>query len=303
MYKVLILMSTYNGKNKIRKQVESIIQQKDVDSYICIRDDGSDNETIEVIENLAQEYCGRIFVMKENNVGWKQSFLNLVYEADNIYDYYGFSDQDDIWFDDKIINCIHIAEKDDYRGPQLIHCNSVSVTSDLRPRSEQENRIAAPPSFEAAIATEYFQGCGMLWNKEAMNIIKKYKPNNKDIAHDYWVGLICYLSGKIYFCEKPMFYHIRYDSNSSEDGNRNKGRAKRIKTLLRGENAYMNPAEDILVGYSEFLSNNEIFILKNILNYKKNCLCKFRLLINRKFVKPTLLATLLLKLAICLNKF
>lgn len=33
MYKVLILMSTYNGKNKIRKQVESIIQQKDVDSY------------------------------------------------------------------------------------------------------------------------------------------------------------------------------------------------------------------------------------------------------------------------------
>ena len=96
MYKVLILMSTYNGKNKIRKQVESIIQQKDVDSYICIRDDGSDNETIEVIENLAQEYCGRIFVMKENNVGWKQSFLNLVYEADNIYDYYGFSDQDDI---------------------------------------------------------------------------------------------------------------------------------------------------------------------------------------------------------------
>lgn len=303
MYKILILMSTYNGESKIRKQVESILQQKDVDSYICIRDDGSNDETIEVIEDLAKEYSNKIFVMQENNVGWKQSFLQLIYSADNIYDYYGFSDQDDVWFDNKIIDCIRLAEKDGYKGPQLIHCNSVSVTSDLKTRSEQENRVATPPSFEAAIATEYFQGCGMLWNKDAMNIIQKYKPFNKDIAHDYWVGLICYLSGKIYFCEEPLFYHIRYESNSSEDGNRNKGRIKRLKTLLRGKKAYMNPAEDLLAGYSEFLSNDEIAFLKDISDYKKNYLCKLRLLTNRNFVRPTLPATLLLKLAICINRF
>ena len=125
MYKILILMSTYNGEGKIRKQVERNKKKKDVDSYICIRDDGSNDETIEVIEDLAKEYSNKIFVMQENNVGWKQSFLQLIYAADNIYDYYGFSDQDDVWFDNKIIDCIRLAEKDSYRGPQLIHCNSV----------------------------------------------------------------------------------------------------------------------------------------------------------------------------------
>ena len=77
MYKVLILMSTYNGEDKIRKQVDSIMHQRDVDSYICIRDDGSDNETIEVIKDLAQEYSNRIFVIQGNNVGWKQSFFTV----------------------------------------------------------------------------------------------------------------------------------------------------------------------------------------------------------------------------------
>ena len=91
MYKILILMSTYNGKDKIRKQVESIIHQREVDSYIYIRDDGSDDDTIEVIEDLVKEYRSRIFVKQENNVGWKQSFLQLLYLADNSYDYYGFS--------------------------------------------------------------------------------------------------------------------------------------------------------------------------------------------------------------------
>ena len=43
MHKVLILMSTYNGREKICNQVKSIMGQKKVESYIYIRDDGSDD--------------------------------------------------------------------------------------------------------------------------------------------------------------------------------------------------------------------------------------------------------------------
>lgn len=303
MYKVLILMSTYNGKGRIQKQVDSIMQQKQVESYLYIRDDGSDKDTIEEIKQLSQKYKERIFTSFENNVGWKRSFLKLIYAVDNTYDYYGFSDQDDIWLESKVINCIRTAEMDNYIGPKLIHCNSLSVTPDLRPRNEQENRRAEPPSFKAVIATEYFQGCGMLWNNSLMNIIQSYCPINENLSHDYWVGLMGYLFGKIYFVKESLFYHIRYENNSSEDGNRNKGRIRRVKNLVTGKETYMNPAQDLLNGYIEQLPQEYIFFLRKILDYKFNLQHKIDILFDRQFRRPSISATLVLKFTVLLNRF
>lgn len=78
-------MSTYNGREKICNQVKSIMGQKKVESYIYIRDDGSDEATIDILKHIAEQYDGRVKVSFQKNVGWKQSFLNLVYAADNVY--------------------------------------------------------------------------------------------------------------------------------------------------------------------------------------------------------------------------
>lgn len=223
--------------------------------------------------------------------------------ADNVYDYYGFSDQDDIWQEDKLISCIDVAEHDGIQGPKLVHCNSLSVTPDLKQREEQENRVPVPPSFKAAIATEYFQGCGMVWNNAAMTIIQKYHIVNKNISHDYWVGLICYLTGNIYFCDRPLFYHIRYENNSSQDGNRKKGRIKRLKMVLSGENAYMNPSQDLIYGYSDYLSEEKLHFLKALKDYKTNQRYKLEILCDRDFKRPSVGATLLLKMSVLLDKY
>ena len=63
MKKVLILMSTYNGKNYIRKQVESILDQKNVETNILIRDDGSNKETLDILKELKIEYTDRIDII------------------------------------------------------------------------------------------------------------------------------------------------------------------------------------------------------------------------------------------------
>ena len=256
-----------------------------------------------MLKDLKSKYNDRIILSFQKNVGWKQSFLELVHSSENEYDYYGFSDQDDIWFEKKLINCIQLAEKDTYSGPKLIHCNSLSVTSALEERSEQETRIANPPTFKAAIATEYFQGCGMVWNNEAMRLIQRHKPHNKNLAHDYWAGLICYLFGKVYFCDEPQFYHIRYDNNSSDDGNKNKGRVKRLKTLFLGGVAYMNPAKDLIDGYNDLLSDEEKVFLQYIVHYKEKLSYKVKLFTDKAFRKPSISATALLKVAILMNKY
>lgn len=301
--KVLILMSTFNGGQNIIRQVNSILEQENVDIYINIRDDGSDEDTIKVLQKLMQNNCDRIKCIYGKNLGWKRSFMELIYSATLDFDYFGFSDQDDLWMADKIYSCIRLMENDSCCEVKLAHCNSLSVDKKLRKRKEQEIRIPCPSSYKTAFATEYFQGCGMIWNSQAMRLICSYRPHNVNLAHDYWVGLICYLFGKIYFCKEPKFYHIRYDNNSSEDGNVKMGRCKRLKLFLQGKNVYMNPVEDLNNGFKELLKHDEVCFINRVISYRNCIKDRILLLVDYDFRRPSVLSTILLKIYIILKKY
>ena len=80
MKKVNVLIPTYNGENYLRYQLDSIIDQnyKNIDVYI--RDDGSTDNTLEIIK----EYCEkkimgiRFFYIESNgeNLGYPDCFWN-----------------------------------------------------------------------------------------------------------------------------------------------------------------------------------------------------------------------------------
>ena len=50
MKKVIILMSTYNGQKYLEEQLDSIILQTYSEIEIYIRDDGSSDETIDILK-------------------------------------------------------------------------------------------------------------------------------------------------------------------------------------------------------------------------------------------------------------
>ena len=97
-------MSTYNGERYLREQIDSILQQIDVEIELIIRDDGSNDGTVQIIEEYASKYpcisyyCG-------DNVGVGKSFMELLKNAPTA-DYYAFSDQDDVWLKDKLIRAV-----------------------------------------------------------------------------------------------------------------------------------------------------------------------------------------------------
>jgi rhamnosyltransferase len=101
--KVLVLLATYNGENFIFDQVKSILSQQDIDIDLLISDDNSTDNTIEIINSLADN---RIKIIQNNtNFGSAAlNFFNLIKNIDNNsdFDYVAFSDQDDIWFSEKI---------------------------------------------------------------------------------------------------------------------------------------------------------------------------------------------------------
>ena len=126
---------------------------------------------------------------------------------------------------------------------------------------------------------------------------------NPNISHDYWVGLIDYLFGRVYFCEEPKFYHIRYDNSESSDGNVKKGRLRRVKSLLTSKDAYMNPSLDLLEGYSDLLNSSDKHFLKCLREYKCNFKDKMEIISDEDFRWFSRSATMLMKLAVLINRY
>ena len=108
MYKVAVLLSTYNGSKYIKEQIDSILSQEGVNIDIYIRDDGSTDETV----NIIYEYkSNNIFLTEGKNIGVGNSFMELLYSVPEIYDYYAFADQDDIWSEKKTRIAIEVLQK------------------------------------------------------------------------------------------------------------------------------------------------------------------------------------------------
>ena len=100
MEKILVMMSTYNGEKYIREQIDSILHQKDVKVDIVVRDDGSKDNTQNILKNYSSKYKN-IKWSQGDNVGPCKSFLELLYSSGE-YEYYAFADQDDYWYPNKL---------------------------------------------------------------------------------------------------------------------------------------------------------------------------------------------------------
>ena len=56
MNKICVLMSTYNGSKYIKEQLDSILNQEKVNIELLIRDDGSTDKTLEILEEYSKKY-------------------------------------------------------------------------------------------------------------------------------------------------------------------------------------------------------------------------------------------------------
>ena len=109
MRNILVLMSTYNGEKYLKEQIDSILAQKNVEVTIQVRDDGSTDGTIRILEEYQK--CGKLNWYSSTNMGPAKSFLDLVYNAPLKYDYYAFCDQDDYWKEDKLYKAIETVSE------------------------------------------------------------------------------------------------------------------------------------------------------------------------------------------------
>lgn len=99
---VLVLLASYNGAKWIHAQITSILAQRDVDLKILVRDDGSCDETLHELAKFTAAPV-RLAPSSRPTGSAAQNFFTMIREnAANGFDLIAFSDQDDVWNDDKL---------------------------------------------------------------------------------------------------------------------------------------------------------------------------------------------------------
>lgn len=221
MYKVQVLLSTYNGEKYIREQLDSILTQKDIEVSILIRDDGSTDSTVDIIH----EYCSKssdIKLIKGSNMGACKSFFELFKEADMGYDYYALADQDDYWYVDKLtVACNMLAKIDNKENKPLLYCCEADITDeDLNAAdknkdsksSEAATFKAKKPGFGNALIENIARGGSVVFNPTLLGMVRIDAPADC-YMHDWWLYLIASCFGKAIHHNKAYYKYRQHKDN------------------------------------------------------------------------------------------
>ncbi len=126
---VAILLSTYNGEKYLEEQLDSLLLQSYQDFVVYIRDDGSSDRTVNIINQYVMKDNRFINVGNSENLGCAASFINLLRNASA--DIYMFCDQDDYWLPNKLQRAVDYFSAIDPLQPTLYHCDLSVVDEKL----------------------------------------------------------------------------------------------------------------------------------------------------------------------------
>lgn len=205
--KVDILMATYNGEPFIRQQISSIQNQTLKDWVLYIHDDGSTDSTVSIIRDMAT-HDERI-VLIEDGISFHApapNFMHLLKYAQA--EYVIFSDQDDIWLENKLQVTYDSISRESQDIPLAYYSNGYiydSVTNEISGRSV----LVPPRDLGAALFLNGgVQGCAIMINRKLREICLDHP--DFICMHDHLITLAALTFGRMVYIDQKLMLYRRH---------------------------------------------------------------------------------------------
>lgn len=214
--KIQILMSTYNGEQYIKTQLDSIVAQTVENKTLLIRDDGSTDNTVNIIREYQAQYPW-ITLLTEKNVGVQKSFFELIALADEDADFISFADQDDQWLPEKLqmaTSCLALFPESE---PVLYCSDKIVVGKNLEDIPVTVGRDVRETTFGNALVQNICTGCTAVINHSLLLLLKQHMPKNQSviIMHDWWLYLAATCFGHVYYDNRAFIRYRQHGNNAS----------------------------------------------------------------------------------------
>ncbi|MCM1030927.1 MAG: glycosyltransferase [Oscillibacter sp.] len=188
--KISVVMCTYNGAQYLAEQISSIVTQTYPIHELIIQDDGSTDDTIEIIHQFQAKYPYIQLFQNKEHLGINQNFFSAMERVTG--EFIAISDQDDIWLINKLEKQIkYIGEYD--------ICFSTYYYDDIY--SKDLKQIRKPIyNIESQIFGNYIPGHTMLVKKELIKKINLPAP----VCYDYWLAIYAHFHNGIIRLNEPL---------------------------------------------------------------------------------------------------
>ena len=231
--KVLVLLSAYNGEEFIKEQINSLLGQKDISVSILVRDDGSSDKTIEILAKYQSR--GRIRLIRGGNAGVTASFLELLKNAEEGYDYYAFCDQDDVWLPDKLCRAAAVLGREDQSMPLLYTSCLNIVDRELKPVGYWP-KPRRGVSFYNAMIENVCTGNTQVFNPALKELFIKAQDAPSMAMHDHFAYMLAAALGKVVFDDVSHILYRQHDKNAiGMSGGVFKNLSDKMKTVFSGK--------------------------------------------------------------------
>lgn len=243
MMKTSVAMCTYNGEAYIKEQFLSICNQTHTVDEVIIFDDNSTDNTINIINELIENFSGIKFVVNinEDNIGFRKNFRQAIAECKG--DFIFIADQDDVWIDTKVEHALCFFEN---------HKDCLALISDFWAIDGNGNRFQKTEVVENILVsnrvaynkTDFVkinpyeglmgtvgQGCATVINRQLADL---YLKCNINWTHDHLIDCIAVLHNGLYFTKEKLIYYRIHGNNTismpiGKDNQRKIGLPTRIK--------------------------------------------------------------------------
>ena len=258
---VAILLATYNGQTWLTTQLESILNQVDVDMTLYVSDDNSDDSTLKILNSFAEKHeCIKIKPFTAHSGSAAQNFFSLIKYVDlDDVSYIALCDQDDIWLPNKLKRAIEIISTNGVDG------YSSNVTA-FWPNGRSKLIDKSQPQKEYDYMFESpGPGCTFVLTKKVTKNLKQILSKNlaplpelKEL-HDWFIYAFVRSNGYKWFIDSESTLLYRQHENNVLGANTGLNAAiKRLKKLRQGW--YLTQVHDIatILGYESSLPISKI---------------------------------------------
>jgi rhamnosyltransferase len=196
MTSVDIILAVKNGEEFLQTQLDTIYSQNGQFKIkiICGLDLSSDRS-----EKILK--MNKINFVRGGNSGPAENFLNLLQNSNS--DYAAFSDQDDIWYPDKIQRSLTILSGE----------SNAAVCVGSFHISTGGLRVARHRNFYSSLLRNEVQGNTILMNSNMVKQLKHHIPHHV-VMHDWWIYILARTIGSVYYDRVPTLTYRIHDKNT-----------------------------------------------------------------------------------------
>lgn len=299
-----VLMCTYNGASFLWQQLDSLASQSYSDWALWVSDDGSFDNTSEIIKTFSENTRQPVMWLNGPCQGFCRNFLSLLRQPQIVADYYFFSDQDDVWHPDKMSRAIHWLQQQPANQPAL-YCSRTRLIDEAGQPLGYSPLFSRTPAFANAMVQSVAGGNTMAMNDAMRRVLVELSEGAELRSHDWWAYIVATAVGAVCYYDPETFVDYRQHENNQVGSNKGvRAIFSRLQLLLLGEFSSWNKNHiEQLERHAHLLTpsaRRQLFLFKQLKTASLAC----RLGVYRRgpFYRQTLLGNAGLLLAVLLKR-